>query len=45
MVNITRAARGSGMEHPIGNKASKTAARTRDIDTDIDPHGDVLNVI
>ena len=35
---------GSGMEHPIGTKAAKIAAKTRDIDIDIDPNRDVVSV-
>ena len=42
LVNNKRTATVSGMEHLIRTKAAKTAARTRDIDIDIDPYGDVL---
>ena len=44
VVNNTRAAMGSGIEHPIRRKAAKTAATMRDIDIDIDPDGDVASM-
>ena len=40
-VNNTRAARGSGMEFPIGSEAQKTAAAMKDVGFEIDPDGDV----
>ena len=44
LVNNTRAAIGSGMEHPIGSKAAKTVAMIKNVDIDIDPDGDVTSV-
>ena len=37
LVNNARAAMGSGMEHPIGSKAAKTAVMMKDVNVDIDP--------
>ena len=40
MINNTRTAVGSGMEHPKGSKVAKIAARTKGFELEMDPNGD-----
>ena len=44
LVTNTRAAMGSGLEHPIGRKAAKTAVAIKDVDIVIDPDWDVASM-
>ena len=44
LVNNTKAAIASGIEHPIGSKAAKKASAMKDVDFDTGPDGDAASM-